>query len=423
MNQKNKYTFSLFVLGALFFVFGFVTWLNNILIPFFQTTCELTNFQSSFVPFAFYISYFVMSIPSSMLIKKTGFANGMILRLIIMAMGSIVFVPAAMNRSFTFFLVGLFVQGIGLSILQTASNPYATILGPIETAARRISIMGICNKVAGMIGIFALYSALFSDTELEVQLLKTMAPGPDKEMLLQSLSNNIIFPYIVITGLLILLVIFLKIAKLPEIEEDNENDQREHRSIFSYPYLWLGVFAIFFYVGAEVIAIDYLVRYGDYWEIPMSVSKDFGIYALVALVVGYLMGIVTIPRLISQRVALIIQLSIAILLLIVALNTTGLISIGCIVTLSLAHAIMWPAIWPLSIHNLGKHTKLGSALLVMAIAGGAILPLIFGKLSDLFNMQIAYSILFISYAYIFFFATFGYKIGINKIINPSNNKK
>lgn len=407
--KENKYAFSLFVIGSLFFVFGFVTWLNNILIPFFRTTCELTDFQSSFVPFAFYISYFVMAIPSSALIKKVGYGNGMILGLVTMAIGSIIFVPAAMTRQFGFFLVGLFVQGLGLSILQTASNPYATILGPIETAARRISMMGICNKVAGMIGILVLYKALFSTTEKEVELLQTMPAGPDREMLLQALSNQIILPYIIITAILILLVIFLKLAKLPEPEVETTQSDGKEKSIFNYPYLWLGALAIFFYVGAEVIAIDYLVRYGEFWGMPISAGKNFGVYALIALVVGYLLGIITIPKLISQRKALIIQLFISIALVIAAVGTKGMVSVACIIMLSFAHAIMWPAIWPLSIHDLGKHTELGSALLIMAIAGGAIIPLIYGKLCDVIGNQVAYCILFVSYIYILFFATIGYK--------------
>lgn len=412
--KENRYAFSLFVIGSLFFVFGFITWLNNILIPFFKTTCELTDFQSSFVPFAFYISYFVMAIPSSYLIKKVGYGNGMILGLVTMAVGSIIFVPAAMTRLFGFFLVGLFVQGIGLSILQTASNPYATILGPIETAARRISMMGICNKVAGMIGILVLYKSLFSNTEQEVKLLETMPAGPNRDLLLQQLSNQIILPYIVITAILILLVVFLKLAKLPEPQVETEESNGSERSVFSYPYLWLGAFAIFFYVGAEVIAIDYLVRYGEFWGLPIAVGKNFGIFALIALVVGYLLGILTVPRMISQRNALIMHLIIAMALVVGAVGTQGMLSIACIIMLSFTHAIMWPAIWPLSIHDLGKHTEFGSALLVMAIAGGAIIPLVYGKLCDVIGNQTAYCILFVCYIYILFFATLGYKFNGKK---------
>lgn len=418
MDQKKSYTFSIFVIGSLFFVLGFVTWLNAILMPFLQTACELTTFQSSFVPFAFYISYFVTAIPSSMVLKKTGFSNGMSLALIIMAIGALIFVPAALNRSYILFLVGLFVQGIGLSLLQTAVNPYATIIGPIESAARRISIMGICNKVAGMIGIFLLSKVLFTGGD---ELMATIANVTDliqKEALLQSLSNRVIAPYLVMAAILIGFVLFIRAAKLPEIneEENSPGEDTSKKSIFSYPYLWLGVLAIFFYVGAEVISVDYLARYGRYLGFGNDLSNSLSIYALIALVAGYLLGIAVVPKYISQRNALIIQLCLAIILVFVALFTSGIVSAIAIIALSFAHAIMWPAIWPLSIHDLGKYTKLGSAFLIMAIAGGAIMPLIYGKLSDLFNPQSAYALLFVSYAYIMFFATIGYKIqGKDKI--------
>ncbi|MDR1112494.1 MAG: sugar MFS transporter [Bacteroidales bacterium] len=412
MGKQRKTNSGIYIIGALFFIFGFVTWLNNILIPFLKTACELTDFQASFVPFAFYISYFVMAVPSSFILKKSGFGNGMALGLVVMAIGSILFVPAALNRNYVLFLTGLFVQGVGLSLLQTASNPYVMILGPIESAAQRISIMGICNKIAGMIGILTLFSVLFGNTEGLTEAIKTCTDPAQKELLLQSLANRVVLPYIIMTLILIVLVLFIRAAKLPEVTEEESADPQHsavHRSVFSYPYLWLGAMAIFFYVGAEVIAIDFLVNYGDFYGINIAISKNFGVFALIALITGYFLGIVTVPRFLSQRQALIVQLFVAMVLITVALCTQGLISIMAIIMLSFAHAIMWPAIWPLSIHNLGKHTKTGSALLIMAIAGGAILSLVYGKLSDIYNPQKAYALLFVSYAYILFFALSGYK--------------
>lgn len=401
----------MFVIGALFFVFGFVTWLNNILIPYMKTSCELTSqVQAYLVPFAFYIAYFVMSIPSSYVLKKTGYGNGMALGLIIMAVGCMLFIPGAKLRSYSIFLTGLFIQGVGLSLLQTASNPYVTVLGPVESAARRMSIMGVCNKLAGMVGILILYNALFSGKEHLFEQINNTPAGPEKEALLQQLSNGVIFPYIIMTAVLIALVMFVKLAKLPEIQLEESQKSETKTSIFSYPYLWLGILAIFFYVGAEVIAIDTLIPYGDYYGIPTNVSHYFGVYALIALLIGYFCGIIFVPKVISQRNALIIQLCLAVLLVIVALCTTGIFSIAAIICLSFAHAIMWPAIWPLSIHDLGEHTEFGSALLIMAIAGGAVMPLIYGKLGDAINPHAAYALLFVSYAYIMFFATVGCKI-------------
>lgn len=412
-NTKNL-TFSMSVIGALFFVFGFVTWLNSILMPYLELTCNLNKFQASFVPFAFYIAYFVTAIPSSLVLKKTGFSNGMALGLIIMAIGAVLFIPAAMSRTYIVFLLALFIMGIGLSLLQTASNPYVTVLGPVESAARRMSIMGICNKLAGIIGVLILANTLFSTTDGLVEQIKTMdLADPGREVLLQQLSNKVIVPYLIITATLIALVVFVKIAKLPEIQDEEEVSEGEtsRKSIFSYPYLWLGVLAIFFYVGAEVIAIDYLKTYGNSLGLPENVTNMLPAYALVALIVGYLLSIITVPKLLSQRMALIVQLLLAIVLVVVALCTSGIVSVIAIICLSFAHAIMWPAIWPLSIHDLSKYTKLGSAFLIMAIAGGAILPLIYGKMSLAFNPQIAYSLLFVCYAYILFFATVGCKAG------------
>lgn len=417
MEEKKRGTaYSMFVIGSLFFVFGFVTWLNNILIPYMRTSCELTTqVQGYLVTFAFYIAYFVMSIPSSYVLKKTGYSNGMALGLVIMAVGCMMFIPGARLRSYPVFLAGLFLQGSGLSLLQTASNPYVTVIGPIESAARRMSIMGICNKVAGMIGILILYNALFGGKEELIESIKTAASGPEKEAMLQQLSNGVIIPYLIMTAVLIALVLFIKSAHLPEIIEEEKKIDGKATSLFDYPYMWLGVAAIFFYVGAEVIAIDTLMGYGDYYNIPASVSHYFGVYALVALLVGYICGILFVPKYISQRNALIIQLLLAVTLVIVALCTEGLVSVIAIVCLSFAHAIMWPAIWPLAIRDLGNHTEFASALMVMAIVGGALIPLVYAKIADAVNPHAAYSVLFVCYAYILFFATFGYKISKSDI--------
>ena len=411
MTKQRSTTFCMFVIGSLFFVFGFVTWLNNILIPFMKASCELTSqVQAYLVPFAFYIAYFVMSIPSSYVLKKVGYGNGMALGLVVMACGSILFVPGAMLRSYPIFLTGLFMQGVGLAVLQTASNPYVTIIGPVESAARRMSIMGICNKTAGMIGILVLYNALFSGKEHLFDQIATMSAGPEKEALLTQLASGVIVPYVIMTAMLIALVVFIKMAHLPEIAIEETQSEGKKTSIFSYPYLWFGVLAIFFYVGAEVIAIDTLIGYGDYFGIPKEVSHYFGVFALVALFIGYLLSIVAVPKFISQRNALIVQLFLAIALVVVVLCTNGLASIIAVICLSFAHAIMWPAIWPLSIHDLGEHTEFGSALLIMAILGGALMPLVYAKIADAANPQVAYSILFVCYAYVLFFATVGHKI-------------
>lgn len=420
MTQTNKNTYYMFIIGMLFFIFGFVTWLNNVLIPFLKQACELGDFEAWLVTFAFYIAYLVTAIPSSMVLKKTGYAKGISLGLFVMMIGSLLFVPAAMNRNYILFLVGLFTQGIGLSLLQTASNPFVTILGPIESAARRMSIMGICNKVAGMIGIFLLSSVLFSGTEELVAKingfdLTTLNPEDlmKRADLLNELARNVIVPYIVMAAVLLLLGILIIFSKLPDIkvEDDDENVEHTHKPLYKYTYMILGIIALFFYVGVEVIAIDSLNLYGAELGYDMATSKYFGISSLIALTIGYFLAIVLVPKVISQRKALVFQTCLAIVLVVLALILKGLPSVICIILLSFTHAIMWPAIWPLSIEGLGKHTKLASAFLIMAISGGAVIPLIYGLLADATSRHQAYWIMIPCYIIILLFATFGWKVG------------
>jgi fucose permease len=274
------------------------------LIPFLKEACELSDSQAYLVTFAFYISYFVMALPSSWVLKKTGFAKGMALGLIVMAIGSLVFIPAANERSYVVFLVGLFLQGTGLALLQTAANPYVTILGPIESAAKRMSIMGLFNKIAGMIGIFWLSKVLFSDMSSLSESLK-MLTGSEREMELDLLAQRIVPPYIGIAVGLVLLAFMVLMAKLPKVEnQESESENAQHRSIFSFPYLWLGVLALFLYVGVEVIAIDTLGLYAQSQGVSKEIAPMLGTFSLIALTIGYILGIILVPKYISQSKAL-----------------------------------------------------------------------------------------------------------------------
>lgn len=422
-SQQKSYAFPMMIIGALFFIFGFVTWLNSVLIPFLKQACELSDFEAYFVTLAFYISYFVMAIPSSAILKRIGFAKGMSIGLGVMAVGSLIFIPAAMVRSYPLFLVGLFAQGTGLTLLQTASNPYVTILGPIESAAKRISIMGICNKVAGMIGIFVLVQLLFSDTKAISERIASLS-GAELATELDILASRVIVPYLVMAIILAGLALMVLKAHLPEInpeEDESETKEsalsREKTSVFGFPHLVLGVLCIFVYVGVEVIAIDTIGLYGHYQGYELDVASKFGIYSLFALTAGYLLGIVIIPKHLSQRLALTICAALGFIFAIAALVTTGWVSIGFIVLLSFAHALMWPSIWPLAIEGLGRFTKIGSALMIMGVVGGAILPLVYGALADSSNRQEAYWITLPCYAYIFFYAAKGHKVGkLDKVV-------
>jgi FHS family L-fucose permease-like MFS transporter len=415
-SQQKSYTGPMIVIGGLFFIFGFVTWLNSVLIPFLKQACQLTDFQAYFVTLAFYISYFVMAIPSSAILRKIGYAKGMSIGLATMALGALIFIPAALIRSYPLFLVGLFAQATGMTLLQTASNPYVTILGPIESAAKRISIMGICNKVAGMLGIFILVKLLFSDTQTLSAKIASLS-GVELQNELDVLSSRVIVPYGIMAVILAGFALLILKAHLPEIdpEEDSASEKTnysaEKTSIFQYPHLILGVICIFVYVGVEVIAIDTLGLYGQFQGFDLHTASTFGIYSLIGLTIGYLLGIVAIPKIISQKTALALSATLGLVFVIAALVTHGWISIGFVVLLSFAHAFMWPSIWPLALSNLGRFTKVGSALLIMGVVGGALLPLVYGALADNTDRQFAYVMTIPCYIYILFFAAKGHNIG------------
>ena len=434
LNRKN-YLLSLTVIGILFFIFGFVTWLNGALIPFLRTACELSDVAAYLVTFAFYISYFVMAIPSSKIIERFGFRNGMTIGLSVMSIGALIFIPAALTRSYSLFLTGLFVLGTGLALLQTAVNPYVTILGPIESAAKRISIMGICNKIAGVLAPILLASFLLKDAEAIKTKLSELTDVAQRTLLLDELAQRMIMPYLFMTIFLALMVVIVRFAKLPEVSPEGESfnsNATSHPSIFKHRNLILGVIALFFYVGVEVIAGDTIIRYGESLNIAMSSAKYFTSLMLIFMVIGYFIGVALIPRVISQKNALavcavlgVIYTLAAVLVpahLIVYIPFIDLVSFSpvtltipytvlFVALLGLANSLVWPAIWPLALNGAGKYTKIGSAFLIMAIAGGATLPLVYGWLTQvLHNTQQAYWIAIPCYLVILFYALSGYKL-------------
>ena len=395
---SSSYIGPLLIIGALFFIFGFVTWVNSVLIAFFKQAFNLNTVESNLVAFAFFISYTVMAIPSSAVLKRTGFKNGMSLGLFVMAIGTLIFVPAANALSYPLFLVGLFLIGIGLTILQTASNPYVTILGPRESAAQRISFMGVANKLAGICSQF-----IFGG------LLLTGANAVSGTASLE----KVVTPYLIMTGILIVLALLIRFSTLPEVSEEQDDMDSStatvHESVWAYPNLVLGVLALFCYVGAEVIAGDTIINYGRAIGFTNDESKYFTTYTLYGLLGGYLLGILLIPRVISQQNALRFGSALALVLTTGALITDGFASILCIALLGFAIAPIWPAVWPLALNRLGRFTKIGSALLIMGISGGALLPLLHGYLTDHISPKMAYALLLPLFGYIFYYAVAGYK--------------
>lgn len=413
-NNRN----AIFIIGLLFFIFGFVTWLNGTLIPFLKLACQLkTDIQAFFVTFCFYIAYFLLALPASLILKKTGYKNGMALGLLIMSIGSLFFIPAASTRNFPLFLSGLFIQASGLALLQTASNPYISIIGPIESAAKRISIMGICNKVAGALSPLILGAIVLKGAGTLEKNIINAGSEAEKEMLLNQLASRIITPYIIIAIVLLLLALLIKRSSLPEIEmeeEPNDANQKTKKSLFQFPHLFLGVLCLFLYVGVEVMAGDAIGIYGRTIGITIDKTRYFTTFTLIAMLIGYIIGIATIPKIISQATGLKLSAILGIIFTVCVFLSKSYTAITFIALLGLSNALMWPAIFPLAISGLGKFTKIGSALLIMGIAGGALIPLLYGYLKQ--RPQIGNSLAFFlcmlpAYVYILYYSISGYKAG------------
>lgn len=403
-NGKNAYLIPILIIGVLFFVFGFITWVNSTLITYFEEALDLSTAQALWVTFAFYISYAVMAFPSSWILKKTGFKMGMVYGLIVMAIGAFIFVPAANTQLYGLFLTGLFVQGTGLALLQTASNPYVTILGPIEGAAKRMSIMGICNKGAGALAPLIM-GALF---------LTNMDTVTSNEELI----SRVIWPYVIIAIILILVAVAIRFSGLPEIESEEETNEEHVASAktrpnwWNYPYLLIGFVAMFLYLGVEVIAGDTIGTYGKSLGFASEVYKNFTTYTMIGMLVGYLLGIVLIPKYLKQENALKISAILGIIFTVSAIFSTGWTSIIFVALLGLSNAAIYPAIWPLAVDGLGKHLKMGSALLIVGLSGGAIIPQIWAYIGDsIGDFREAYWVLIPCYLFILFYAIRGHKMG------------
>lgn len=429
---KNKTLVPIIIIAGLFFIFGFVTWINGALIPFMKTINELTDAESYLVASASYISFVVMALPASSIINSIGYKKGMSFGLIVMAIGALVFIPAANARTYWVFLFAIFIQGAGMTLLQTASNPYITILGPIESAAKRIAIMGIANKVAGALGSVIFGAILLSGIDDLKNKLVTVEAA-EKASLLDTMANSVVTPYIVMAIVLFTLGVFIRKAPLPDVEAEpltaSSSDEKIKTSIFQFPHLWLGVLALFVYVGVEVVAGDTIIAYGISLDIPVEKAKFFTLFTLMAMVATYALGVVLIPKYISQTFALKASAILGILLSFCIVFTTGFTSVLLLAALGIANALVWPAIWPLAITGLGKFTKTASALLIMAISGGAIIPPLYGALVDYKKQEFisngitevlatadaasfGYWILFPCYLIIFYYAFWGHKVGL-----------
>lgn len=417
-------TKNLTIIGVLFFVFGFVTWINAILIPYFKIACELSNFQSYLVAFAFYISYLVMSVPAGYLLRHIGFKKGMMTGFWIMALGAFVFIQAALTRTYTGFLLGLFAIGTGLAVLQTAANPYVTMLGPKQRAAQRISIMGVCNKGAGILAPLLFAAVILRPTDGQLFKSLPLMTTAEREAALDALIRRVIIPYACVGVILLALGWMVRYSGLPEIRTEDDDDtiasaNADKTNIFQFPHLILGALAIFLHVGTQVLAVDTIIGYAGSMNIQLPEAKVFPSYTLLATIAGYITGIIVIPRFISQTKAFLICTVLGILLSLLIVMSEGKVIVGghtadislwWLVLLGFANSLIWAGIWPLALDGLGRFTKIGASVMIMGLCGNAILPLVYGWLADRYNLQQAYWILLPCYCYLFFYATYGHRI-------------
>jgi len=407
------------IIGALFFVMGFFTWINGPLISFVQLAFDLDEVRAFLVIFVFYISYFVFALPASWLLKRTGLKKGLALALLIVAVGAALFGQMSTARWYAGALSGLFVIGGGLALLQTAANPYISILGPIESAAKRIAIMGICNKVAGLLAPVVLGAVALRGMG-DFKARAEAADPATRAQLLDSFAAQIHGPYLVMAAVLAVAAVAILFSPLPEIRPEDANAEvaptasaaQTRTSVLQFPHLLLGVLTLFVYVGVEVLAGDAIGTYGNGFALPLDQTKYFTSFTLAAMLIGYVLGWMMIPRFISQQRYLAISAGVGVLFSLAAWVSEGYLAVAFVAALGLANAMMWPAIFPLAIRGLGRFTESGSALLIMAIAGGALIPQLFAVLKQHFDFQLVFTALMVPcYLIILYYAMSGYRAG------------
>lgn len=420
--KKRSSILPMIIVAMLFFVLGFATWLNGSLMPYLKQMLLLTPFQASLVLFSFYIAVTFTALPSAWLIRKVGYKNGMALGMATMMLAGLLYIPAAQTQTFALFLLAQLVIGTGQTLLQTAVNPYVVKIGPEETAAVRISIMGILNKTAGVVAPIVFTALIASSfvapggTELSAEQIDAMAA-------------SLVLPYLGLAAFLGLLALAVKFSPLPELEKETGegNKAGQVKAALARPSLALGVLALFVYVAVEVIAGDTI----GLFALSLGVERYTVMtsYTMACMVLGYILGILLIPRVLSQQAALAVSavLGVVLTLAIVmgdassyVIANTLLVPFGgaalpdtllLIAVLGLANAIVWPAVWPLALSGLGSLTSVGSALLIMGIAGGAFGPLFWGLASgSALGQQGAYIVMLPCYLFILFYALKGYKL-------------
>lgn len=414
---RSQFILSMVMLGCLYFVFGLVSWVNSILVPYFKVACELqSEVQSYLAQFAFYIAYLVMTIPASALLNRVGYKKGALIGLWILALGAFLFTPAALTRTYNMFLVALFTMGTALAILQTVANPFVTIIGPMESAAKRISIVGICNKFAGILAPLIFSAIVIKPNQAKFDLIQSGSlEGSAKDAALSDLLHGVIPPYVVLGVLLLIFGVVFYRSSIKDINPSRTSAsadavQQGRKSVLSYPYLVLGVLALFCHLGTQALSINTIIPFAG--EIGVKATEIFPSLTLACTLLGYFLGVILIPKHLSQQQTLKICTTMGCVFSVLVIVLPPQVGIWFLVLMGIPNSVIYAGIWPLAIHDLGKWTNLGSAILVMALCGSAIFPLVKAAIVDSTGctLQMSYWILIPAFLYMMFYAFFGHKI-------------
>lgn len=401
MNQKNKTLLPLAIVGLFFFAIGFALGINSYLMPVLKGSMHISGSASTLLLAATFVPFLLFGIPATACIRAIGYKRTMALSFVIFAIAFGLFILAANQESLVWFLVASFVSGAANAVLQASVNPYVTILGPIESAARRISCMGICNKLAWPV------------TTLFITMVIGKGIG-------ETSLGDLYLPFAIIIAIFLVLAVIALLAPLPEVkaegEDEADNDAETmaagnasgKTSILQFPHLLLGCLALFLYVGVETISLATATGYAK--DLGLA-GDNYGFIPSIGMIVGYIAGVALIPKYLSQAAAMRICAIIAVIgSVAVAVVPNPVVSVYCIFFMALGCSLMWPALWPLAMADLGKFTKAGSSLLTMAIAGGAVMPWVQGLVQDAYGYQASYWVCVPCFLFILYYGFAGYKI-------------
>jgi FHS family L-fucose permease-like MFS transporter len=422
---EPQYVLPFVLITSLFFLWAFGVNLNDILIPHLKKAFRLTDFRSSLIQTAFFGGYFLAALPAGRLMERIGYKKGILTGLIMCAAGALLIIPAASARVYGFFLFALFVMACGQSFLEVAANPYVTILGPPESSERRLNLAQSFNAVGAVVTPFV--GAAFILTASQYSSLQLSAMSPEQLQAYQiAEANTVKGPYLVISGIFLLVAALIYFSRLPEIREKDAEAEghKSLRGVLRYHHLVKGVVAQFFYVGAQIGVASFVIRFAQHIATgtPEKTAANYLKLHLLGFMIGRFAGAALMKRIPAPKLLSVFAAG-ALVCGIIAVVTTGVAPLWAIVLIGFFNSIMFPTIFALSLKHLGSYTKVGSSLLVMSIIGGAVFPAIMGRISDLSSIQRAFLVPLICYAYVMYFALWGYKpetvVGIAEAAVPS----